>query len=347
VKRRSAAWLYAALVTLACNGHESSVVPSEPIQVTWQSGAKETTAQFVRGALPGEPQLVPVDGGLDGGVDAGLDAGSTAPAAASRLAIDANSRPFGALVPGAAHQQYAGLVTQDAAAIGVAFDTLGSGYWVVPVAGPDPMYPGKVAWTFYVNFNSADDAGQHELRMVALDDAGSAGTQIGVPVCIDSSVPDNDHACIPDLPPPATVISLRWDDNFDLDLHVVTPSGADLSARNPAGAALDGGIAPDAIGAAVDRDALRNCVFDGFRREDLIFKKAPSPGAYKIYVEPFAACGQASARFTVSVYTLTGTCPTCALEPTFSQSGELLAMQVTGGTNSGLFIHELELPQGL
>jgi hypothetical protein len=321
-----AAMACAWLGVVACAGQSSSVDPTEPIQIVG--------GQFIAGALPG---ALP---------EGSLDAAPVDPVKLGHLAIDdAVSRPFGALVPGATHQQFSGLATQDAVAIGVAFADAGTGYWVVPVGGLNPQVSGEVEWGFFVDFNPQDLPGRHKLRLVAIDAAGGAGRQVEVPVCIDSAVPDNDHTCFPDHAPPAALISLLWDDNFDLDLHVVTPDGTDISAKPPTGDQFDGGAA-DGGAPAIDRDSVHSCVPDGFRREDVVFQSPPAPGVYRIYVNPFAPCGQVAVRFTVIVYALAGACPDCALESTFAQSGELLSSQATGGAAPGLFIHEVELPQG-
>jgi hypothetical protein len=325
----AAALACACLEAVACKGGSSSVAPNEPIQVAG--------GQFIAGVLPGMPPWVSVDGAAQD------------PAELTHLAIDdAVSRPFGPLVPGAAHQQFSGFATQDAVAIGVTMADEGTGYWVVPVGGLNPQLPGKVDWEYFADFNPQDPPGRHKLRLVAIDAAGGAGRQVEVPVCIDSLLPDNGHTCIPDRVPPAAVISLQWDDDFDLDLHVVTPDGVDISAKAPqppTDGQFDGG-APDGGVPAVDRDSLVACVPDGFRQEDLIFQSPPVPGIYRIYAKPFAACGQMAVRFTVNVYALTGACPDCGLEASFTQSGELLASQAVADTTSGLFIHEVELPQG-
>jgi hypothetical protein len=326
MRRLVAALAWAWLGAAACSGQSSSVAPNEPMQVEH--------AQFIPGALPGLPPWVAVDGATED------------PAELTHLAIDdAVSRPFGALLPGATHQQFAGFATQDAVAIGVALADVGSGYWVVPVAGLNPQMLGKVDWEFFSDFNANAASGRHKLRLVAIDATGAAGRQVEVPLCIDSFVPDNGHACIPDNAPPAALISLVWDDNFDLDLHVLTPDGVDINAKPAIDSQFDAGAADGGV-PAIDRDSIRGCVFDGYRREDVIFQSPPDPGTYGIYAKPFAACGQTAVRFTVTVYALAGACPDCALEATFTQGGEFLSIQAAGDTTPGLFIHEVELPQG-
>ena len=66
------------------------------------------------------------------------------------------------------------------------------------------------------------------LRAVAIDGAGNGGTQLDTVLCIENRIPDNGHACDPTQAVPAVVFSLRWDANFDVDLHVITPDGTDI-----------------------------------------------------------------------------------------------------------------------
>ncbi len=342
MKRRAWTVPLAALSLATCDGQSPSIQPDEPIQVVG--------GQFVTGALPGMAPWMSLDGAPED------------PADLERRAIITNqetiSGPTVPLVAGAEGQAFSGFATTDTVAIGVAMKDLGTGYWVVPTGALGILHPG-VAWNLVANFNPADPPGPHILRFVAIDAGGNAGTQVEASICIDSIVPDNQHACSPDQIPPAAVISLRWDDNFDLDLHVVTPDGTDINPRDrflgPTDAGAPAPGSPAALcsplrlatyDACIDRDSLANCVPDGHRQEDVIFTETPVPGPYRIYVDPFAPCGQPGVRFTVSVYTLAGTCPNCGLVQTFTQSGALLSFQVTGGAGTGLFIKQIELPQG-
>ncbi len=169
--------------------------------------------------------------------------------------------------------------------------------------------------------------------------------QTGVSLCINSRIPDNGFACYPDIQaPPHAVFTLEWDTNFDLDLHVLTPDGTDINAREPYGGPIEAGvhgISPDLP--HIDRDSLGDCVPDGLRQEDLIYQDPLPGGDYKVYVDPFAACGQAAARFKFTIYQSSGTCPgpTCRFGSVSSVSGELLASQVTGGAGPMLKIDQL------
>jgi hypothetical protein len=327
----SAAFLLATCL-IACDGASVSPGPTEALQVAG--------GQFVPGALPGALLAAPTDGGIgDGGAPAASD-GAIPPLSITQLGVPVLPLPVGAV-----GEAVSGYASDDTAAVGVRFADVGTGYWIVPVGATDPQYPGQITFGMRVTFAPTIPAGTHELLAVAIGASGQAGTQRQASMCFESAIPDNGHACNPAIPVPAAVISLSWDTNFDLDLHVIAPNGENFDPKTPLGFYPDSGARPPATLPAIDRDSLAGCVPDGIRREDLVFPTAPAPGAYEIYVDPFAACGQAAVRFTVTVYTAVGTCPNCALEVNTSpqvngapRSGEIIASQTTGGATTGLFV---------
>ena len=297
----------------ACDdGVQANSGITEPLQVGG--------GQFFSGPLPGLPQS-------DGGQEAG---------AMNTLAVTNVTYQNEAIVSGAGSKSFGGQVTQDAVAVGVRFADIGTGYWVVPVQGLDPQYPGQRDFGFGASFNPGDPAGPRDLVFVAIDGSGQSGVQYDQPVCIESRVPDNGHACDPSKPVPAAVFTLRWDTGFDVDLHVILPDGiTDINPKvNPD--IGDGGL-PTATTARIDRDSMGNCVVDGWHEEDLVFPQYPAVGPYDIYADPYGACGQAAVRFTLVIYEAGSD---GNLHSTFSRSGELLSSQVTGGQSTGLFIAE-------
>jgi hypothetical protein len=304
---------------VACSGGQpANVGLGEPLQV---SGA-----QFISGDLPGEP---PVDGGAseEGGA-------SSAAAPLSIVEVDFNNVN---VIPGASNKSFGGVVTNDAVAVGVRLAGLGSGYWVVPVAGSDNTVPNADDFTFSASFGIDDPPGNRPLRMVAIDANGNGGAQLDTELCVEWRIPDNRHECVPSNPVPAVVFSLQWDDNFDVDLHVITPDGTDVNPKtNPLAVPIDGGEPPPSD-PKIDRDSLGQCVPDGWRQEDMVFPDYPATGPYDIYADPFAACGQSAVRFVLTIYEAGSD---GNLHATFTQAGELLANDQTGGGSSGLFITE-------
>jgi hypothetical protein len=232
-------------------------------------------------------------------------------------------------------KSFTGLVDMDAVAVGVRFPDLGSGYWVVPVQNLDPDAPGQRDFSFGASFNPNIPAGPRSLDFVGIGKDGSAGTQYSLPVCFESRVPDNGHACSATKNAPPVVFALRWDTPFDLDLHVVLPNNQEVSAKyDPI--VGDAGVA-NAMTSYIDRDSMGNCANDTWREEDLVFETPPAPGLYDVYADPYAACGQSAVHFNFTIYTAGDD---GNLHPGYSQDGELLASQVTGGQSAGLFVYE-------
>lgn len=310
------ALLGAVGAAVACSdGQQARIGTDEPLVV---SGA-----QFVSGDLPGAPPI-----------GAAGDDGGTPTGPLSVISVDYNNVH---VVPGAAGKSFGGIVTSDAVAVGVRLAGMGSGYWVVPVGSRDTQVPNGSDFSVGASFNANDPAGPADLLMVGLDANGNAGTQLDTQICIQSRVPDDDHACDPGAPVPAVVFTLQWDANFDVDLHVVAPDGTDINPKtNPLQVQVDAGQ-PPADDPRIDRDSLGRCVPDGLRQEDLVFPNYPAVGAYDIYADPFDPCGQSSVRFKLTIWEAGDD---GNLHATYTQGGELLAGSVTGGGSSGLFITE-------
>jgi hypothetical protein len=281
-------------------------------------------AQFFPGALPGAP---PIDGGSapmgDGGAPTFPPLTVTNVGFQSPLAL-----------PGAAGKGFSGRATSDTSAIGIALAGIGSGYWVVPVQAPDGQYPGQNDFAFAADFDANDPAGRRSLLTVAIGPGGNAGAQVATPMCLESRIPDNLHACNKVNKVPRAVFTLQWDANFDLDLHVIFPDGTDVNPKSRPVAVPVSGSIPSGD-PAIDRDSLRSCVPDGLRQEDLVFQDPPKSGTYLIYADPFAACGQESTRFNLIINEAGSD---GNLHATFTRSGELLQMQATGGGSTGLFV---------
>jgi hypothetical protein len=276
--------------------------------------------QFIQGALPGTAPSAAAGEGEDGGTLPPLTV----------TGITSNST---IIQPGQAGKAFGGNVTQDAVAVGVMLEGLGTGYWVRPTGAPDATQPGTVGFSLTANFDPGDPPGVRNLLVVGINSQGQAGIQSATALCLESRIPDNGHACNPNKAPPNAVFTLQWDTNFDLDLHVRTPSGIDFNPREPYGEPLDAGerVIPPGM-PHVDRDSLGSCVPDGLNQEDLIFDDPPPSGKYTVFVDPFASCGQPTVRFKFTLYRATGTCPHCSQVQVTSVSGELLASQETGGT---------------
>jgi hypothetical protein len=314
------------LALFGCSSESLTSGSTEPIQVRY-GGTRN--AQFFSGDLPGSKPLTSEE--ILTGVKPDLP--STTLTTARGVVLQADT---GFVL--------SGITSKEAYAVGIRFTDLGTGYWVLPVTSQDPALPGTFTWAATADFAAGIEPGRHNLRVVAIDSAGHAGTQIETSLCVASAVPDNLSACSPAATPPSTVLSMVWDTPVDLDMRVITPQGKTVDAKHPSTAvAVNGQIDITAKGTGIfDRDGVRGCVRDGIQRENLVWQDAPLPGTYFVYASLYDACGQAAVRFNVSINQpgpeLSG--GTQPLISTFDLTGELLAADADSGAKLGLFVTE-------
>jgi hypothetical protein len=110
----------------------------------------------------------------------------------------------------------------------------------------------------------------------------------------------------PPIPDGKLVVSLDWDQQVDLDLHVTDPNGIEIWARKinsfqaPPPPALPG---PDDYenGGILDYDSNASCVLDGRRQENVVWAVDVPLGAYVVRVDTFSMCGQGYANWHLRV----------------------------------------------
>lgn len=86
-------------------------------------------------------------------------------------------------------------------------------------------------------------------------------------------------------------VSVAWDSNADVDLHLVTPSGDEIFYGNPG---------PTAEGGELDLDSNAACSSGDERQENITFVDAPS-GQYTVRVDYWSSCGAAATNYVVTV----------------------------------------------
>lgn len=315
----------ALLVALsACSSTEVSEGLGEPLRVEVAGGAPPLPlGQFVPGELPSG----------ESGVDTSLVPGGTSTITSA----------------GATEYGVRGWASTAASSVGLALDGLGSGYWVLPVGAPDVTQKDRLGWRAQLQLARDLPPGNHDLLAVAFDEGGRAGPRVSLPLCVQSAIPDNLNACRNTLAPPFLVISLDWNRAVDLDLRVVTPDGRLVDAKNPTTALEDpdtGKADPTQPGTGIlDADSNHGCHIDGRNRENLVFQEKPEPGTYAVYAGLFAACGEPSVVYTVSLHTRAdGDEPgTFGVTETFRKSGALRAIEADGGSRVGAFVTQVRV----
>jgi hypothetical protein len=317
---RVISWFAPLLVSsiAACDADPYASGAGEPIQV------REGT--FRPGALPIDPD------------------------ADSPLVINAGG--VGAIVTqGQASLPYSGLASKDAFSIGVAFPGIGTGYWVVPVGGPDVTQDSNLLFGLTIDFTVEVPHGLQTLQFVALDGRGRPGPVYETTVCV---LPETAYgslaACDPATPPQSAVLSLSWDTQVDLDLIVIAPNGKLVSSKLPTTALVDAGtpvpseVLADPTTGRLSRDSNAGCHIDGIRLESLVFPGEPPAGEYQVYASLAAACGQPSVLFDLALLeridAADGTFP---VERTALAGGQLLALHANGST-LGTYLTTVILP---
>ncbi len=179
-----------------------------------------------------------------------------------------------------------------------------TGHWVFPVQDVDQNTEGDYTFScsaFFAANTVAQDGGVLPLILRATDRQGQIGPVKIQPMTLDEvSVPSG-----------ALVISLDWDTEADLDLHVQLPTDGDAGvneiwSRKPTGlppgtteATVDAGMAAGYL----DFDSNSQCAIDGRRVENVIFPMDAPSGQYRVRVDTFSLCGEVTARWRVRVFT--------------------------------------------
>lgn len=303
--------LVSALLLTACGGERLTEGVNEPLRVTG--------AQFVSGELPGARPLT-ADEIREGRMP--KKPFSTTPEIAGRT-LEVRSAGLG----------ISGRTSPDAYSVALALNGIGSGYWVLPVGAPDPFNNDELAWSARIDLGDVPPGLQY-LRVAALDRDQRAGTQRALELCIRSPIPDNLNVCDPTIAPPRLAVSLAWDSAADLDLVVVTPSGAVLDYAH-----VDDTEETDSPGYFTG-DGGTGCEPSGPRRESITWQEKPSKGIYYVYVNLHDACGDVATPFVVTTHSRKRRGDEYSLEQTYRAASQALAAQANGGTQLGTFITE-------
>lgn len=180
-----------------------------------------------------------------------------------------------------------------AAAIGISGDR---GYWIVQAGLPDVQAPDFPTFDVGLSLSPEMKSGPRELLIRAINELNDVGVASRHPLDVQSMA----------LPEGKLVVSLHWDREADLDLHVVDPNGIEIYKRNinsyeppPPGQPMD----PTAWqqGAWLDFDSNAACVIDGRRRENVVWKNDPPAGRYVVRVDTFSLCREAFANWSIEV----------------------------------------------
>ena len=213
------------------------------------------------------------------------------------------------LFPGVANKKISGSVGPNSTAVlvGLQGDV---GHWVVPVQDRDPITVGNYTFSFSASFSPLTPAGDAGNLLLAFR-ATTRDGQVG-PARLQPMIMDQPRIA------GALIISLDWDTEADLDLHVQLPNDGDAGAPNEIWSRKPSGLPSGTVGASVDGgmqagyldfDSNSMCVIDGRRVENVIFPGVVPNGRYIVRVDTFSLCAEATARWRVRVFTNNGVDP--------------------------------------
>jgi uncharacterized protein YfaP (DUF2135 family) len=207
-----------------------------------------------------------------------------------------------------------------------------SGYWIVVAGPPLPESPDSVSFDAPLSFSGDVAPGPHRLFVAAVDAKGRFGKRAVEPFTLTAQP----------LPRGTLVISLFWDTEADLDLHVVLPDGVEIYRERPNSWSPPRGVEPDAnaymTGGRLDFDSNAQCHVDGRRNENVYFTTTPPSGRYLVRVDTFSLCGASSARFSVEA--------TFGGRSVASAGGQSLPddTRFSHGEGAGVTVFELHVP---
>lgn len=169
------------------------------------------------------------------------------------------------------------------------------GYWIVPSGTATVETPGAPSAKALLSFSRTMIPGTRSLLVFAVDSAGNVGPVNETKLTVTD----------PYAPRGRLIVSLTWDTEADLDLHVVDPAGVEIYKGNinsykkpPPGTPVDPNAAKN--GGILDFDSNADCVIDGRRAEHVTYAAAPPSGHYRVRVDTFSLCDAPSANWRVS-----------------------------------------------
>jgi hypothetical protein len=123
----------------------------------------------------------------------------------------------------------------------------------------------------------------------------------------------------------AVQVSVSWDVDSDLDLHVVDPTGEEIYYNQ----------LESASGGTLDLDSNPDCELDHTRNENVTWEQNPPPGTYTVRLDLYNACDVSPTNYVVTVQV--------AGQPTRTFTGTIDGEGDEGGEGSGTEVTTFEV----
>jgi hypothetical protein len=216
------------------------------------------------------------------------------PAATSGPPISSFMSASSIIRPGELSAPFSGVVTRTTTSIALQLDG-DPGYWIVTPGAEDATQLNQLTFSARVSFSPLLPEGSYKLTGRAADVHGNFGP---------ASAADLMTAGISTVD--TLLVSLRWDTEADLDLHLVIPGGSEIWANkinsyNPPPPGSGGAADAYLAGGILDYDSNSNCNIDGRRLENIYWTEPPPSGHYIARVDTFSLCGVPQADWVLEV----------------------------------------------
>jgi hypothetical protein len=191
--------------------------------------------------------------------------------------------------PGYADKPIRGALAASATAATLALSG-DAGFWLVPAEIPDVSAPMLPTFRVTASFSRTLTDAAYTLEVRAVDGQGRFGPPRRQTLTVLPVPPS--RAISGDL-----VVTLTWDNEADLDLHVLDPLGNEIYHGAPSSVdAFAPSSASESAGILVF-DSNGDCASDQLRREDVVWEKEPPVGHYSVRVDSASLCGKSIAHW--------------------------------------------------
>jgi hypothetical protein len=183
-----------------------------------------------------------------------------------------------------------GFVDRSTTAVAVYIDG-DVGYWIVQPGNIDVGQGGALSFSAPAAFPNDLPMGTYTLHALAADSRGHFGSAIDLALRTEDVSPMN-----------TLTVSLAWDTEVDLDLHLVIPDGTEIWANKISSLPSPQPGQPNdpTKGGILDFDSNGNCVIDGRRMENIFWTVAAPSGHYLVRVDTWSMCAESWANWRVT-----------------------------------------------
>jgi len=181
--------------------------------------------------------------------------------------------------------------TATAAALALSGD---AGFWLISAGLPDVSAPTLPTFRGTASFSRSLPEAAYTLEVRAIDGQGHFGPPLRQTLTALPFAPSRGAGG-------PLVVTLTWDNQADLDLHVQAPLGHEIYHGAPSSSDpfAPSGANESAGMLAVDSNA--DCESDQLRQEDVVWEQEPPAGRYSVRVDSASLCGGSIAHWSVRV----------------------------------------------